>query len=255
MARIISFFNQKGGVGKTTSAINLSAAVANKRKKVLVIDVDPQGNLTSGYGADATSGTLYHVLSGKKDAKDVIVSTSHKNVDIIPGSTDTAGLEIEFAISGDWQYKLREVCLELAPRYDYIFLDLPPSLGILSIMALNASGGIISTIQSEYYALEGLSHLLKTVDLVRENYNSGIEIAGVLITMYDSRNNLSREVVNEVRSFFEDVMFENVIPRSIKLAEAPGYGLSILDYDENSQGAKAYLALAKEFLDREKRRN
>lgn len=255
MAKIISFFNQKGGVGKTTVALNLAAALADKKNKILLIDGDPQGNLTSGIMGDETSFdmNLYEVIMGHETIEDSVVETTHSGVDLLPGSTDSAGLEIELAISGDWHYKLRNALQKIGPRYDYIFIDCPPSLGILALMALNASEEVITTIQTEYYALEGVSQLLRTVDLVRENYNSGIHVSGVLLTMVDGRNNLSLEVEKEVREFFGDLTYETTIPRNVRVAEAPGFGMSVLDYAPRSAGAESFRELAKEFLKRRKK--
>ncbi|MCI5675487.1 MAG: ParA family protein [Ezakiella sp.] len=252
MTNILSFFNQKGGVGKTTSVLNLASALVDKGKRVLVVDADPQGNLTSGITDDNISGhaSLYDILLRDVEIKEAIGPTTHKGLDIIPGSQDSAGMEIELAVNGDWHYLLRNKLQELGDAYDFIFLDCPPSLGVLSIMCLNASDGLISVIQAEYYALEGVSQLINTLNLVKENYNSGLELKGVLLTMYDARNNLSLDVESEVREFFKDIVFKTMIPRNVKLAEAPSHGLSIFDYDKKSTGAESYKQLAKEFLKR-----
>lgn len=255
MAKIISFFNQKGGVGKTTVALNLAAALADRGHKVLLIDGDPQGNLTSGIMGEGqeVESSLYFVIMGQAEMEESLVETSHKNVYLLPGSSDSAGLEIELAVSGDWQYKLRNAIQKISPQYDYVFIDCPPSLGILALMALNASEEVITTIQTEYYALEGVSQLLRTIDLVRDNYNSGIHVSGVLLTMVDGRNNLSLEVEREVREFFGPLTYETTIPRNVRVAEAPGFGLSVLDYAPKSAGAESFRELAQEFLKRRKK--
>lgn len=249
MANILSFFNQKGGVGKTTTALNLAAALVDRGRKVLVVDVDPQGNLTSGITDDSSEicGTVYDIIMKDADVKKTISKTTHKNLKLIAGDSDSAGMEIELALNGNWHYLLRNKLQELNADFDYIFIDCPPSLGILSLMSLNASDGVISTIQSEYYALEGVTQLIKTIGLVKDNYNSGLELKGVLLTMHDARNNLAQDVESEVRSFFKDLVFKTSIPRNVRLAEAPSHGLSIFDYDKKSAGAESFKKLAKEF--------
>lgn len=249
MANILSFFNQKGGVGKTTTVLNLGAALVDKGRKVLMVDVDPQGNLTSGITDDdiEIKDNIYDLIMKDADIKSSISDTTHKGLKLIAGSSDSAGMEIELAVQGNWHYLLRNKLQELNNDFDYIFIDCPPSLGILSLMNLNASDGVISTIQSEYYALEGVAQLVKTIGLVKENYNSGLELKGVLLTMHDARNNLSQDVESEVRGFFKDIVFKTIIPRNVRLAEAPSHGLSIFDYDKKSAGAVSFKQLAKEF--------
>lgn len=249
MANILSFFNQKGGVGKTTTTLNLGAALVDKGRKVLVVDVDPQANLSSGLTDDSTKivGNIYELIMEDADISSVISDTTHKGLKLIAGSSDSAGMEIELAVNGNWHYLLRNKLQEVSPLYDYIFIDCPPSLGILSLMSLNASDGVISTIQSEYYALEGVTQLMKTVNLVKENYNSGLEIKGILLTMHDTRNNLAQDVEAEVRGFFKNLVFKASIPRNVTLAETPSHGLSIFDYDKRSAGAQAYKKFANEF--------
>lgn len=256
MSKTVAIFNQKGGVGKTTTAINLSYALAKMGQRVLAVDMDAQSNLSSGLLEDYNEDTsaIYTVLTDKtKDIRSLIKRTKLDKLHVLDSSTDIAGLEIELARQDDWKELLRERLDEVKDDYDFIFIDSPPSLGILSIMSLSAAESVIIPIQAEYYALEGVSKLIKTVELVRENYNHSLSIEGVLITMFDSRNNLHTEVFSEVKNFFKSKLYDAIIYRNIRLAEAPSYSMSIFEYDNNSKGAENYMNLAEEFLQKQGR--
>lgn len=251
MGKIISIFNQKGGVGKTTTTINLSAGLGKLGKKVLLIDIDPQGNSTSGLGVEKDNGhpIIYDVLVNSTSIKDAIRDTSAENVDIIGSNNNLAGLEIELAREGSWEKILKHKLEDIRDKYDFVFIDCPPSLGILSVIGLVASDSVIIPIQCEYYALEGVSQLFETIKLVKKGLNPDLEIEGVVLSMFDGRTNLSIQVVDEVKSFFKGKVYVSLIPRNVRLAEAPSYGLSIMDYDSKSRGAEAYMELAEEFLE------
>lgn len=253
MGKAIAVFNQKGGVGKTTTAINFSAALAEKGKKVLLIDNDPQGNLTSGLGIDKSTltSTIYHVLIQSADIRSTIIDTEFQGLQILPGSVDLAGAEIELIEFDDREYLLKRQLDLIKDDYDYIVVDCPPSLGLLTINALVAVDSILIPIQCEYYALEGVSHLINTYNLVKERINPSLEIQGVLLSMFDGRTNLSIQVVEEVKKHFKHLVYRTIVPRNVRLAEAPSYGLPIIHYDRKSKGSEAYLDLAEEFLELE----
>lgn len=246
--RVISVFNQKGGVGKTTTVVNLASALGFNKKKVLVIDMDPQGNSTSGLGVEESEVTIYDVLTHEKEINDTIIHTKSKNVDLIPANADLCGLEIELLNVDKKEYLLKQELPKIPENYDFIIIDCPPSLSVLSINSLVSSHSVLIPIQCEYYALEGVSQLMNTVNIIRKGLNPELEIEGVLLTMYDSRNNLSEDVKKETENYFKDKLFDTVIPRNIRLAEAPSFGESIIYYDKNSKGATAYLSLAKELI-------
>ncbi len=251
MGKIISIFNQKGGVGKTTSSINLSAGVGKLGKRVLLIDLDPQGNSTSGLGVEKNEvdSQIYDILALDLPIEKAIHETSAENVYIIPSNSQLAGLEIELAREGDWETLLRDKLSSIKDDFDFIFIDCPPSLGILSVLGLIASDSVIIPIQCEYYALEGVSQLFDTIQLVKANFNPGLDIEGVILSMFDGRTNLSIQVVDEVKAYFKGKVYVSIIPRNVRLAEAPSHGLSIMDYDDKSKGSEAYMDLAEEFLD------
>lgn len=251
MGKVISIFNQKGGVGKTTTSVNLCAGLGKLGKKILLIDIDPQGNATSGLGLENESDMhiIYDVLTNEADIKDSIRSSSAENVDMIGSNNDLAGLEIEFAKAGDWENILKDKIEKIKNQYDYIFIDCPPSLGILSIIGLVASDSVIIPIQCEYYALEGVSQLFKTIKMVKKSLNKNLEVEGVVLSMFDGRTNLSIQVVEEVKAYFKGKVYVSIIPRNVRLAEAPSHGLSVMDYDNKSKGAQAYMDLAEEFLE------
>ena len=254
MTHIISIVNQKGGVGKTTPAVNLCAFLGKKRKKVLMIDLDPQGNATSGLGIDKgdLENTIYDVLVNEVPMSEVACQSSAKNVDICPTNINLAGAEVELVSAMSREQILKNAIEEIADNYDYIIIDCPPSLGLLTINALTAANGIIVPIQGEYYALEGLTQLIDTINIVKKKLNPKIGILGVVLTMFDRRTQLTRQVKEEVDKYFGEKVFKTFIPRNVRLAEAPSHGLPICEYDENSKGAKAYEALTKEVINRTK---
>lgn len=254
MTQIISVVNQKGGVGKTTTTVSLAAFIGKKRKKVLMIDLDPQGNATSGLGVDKgeIENSTYDVMVNDVPMSEAIVESTAKNVDIVPTNINLAGAEVELVGAMSREQILKNAIDEVADNYDYILIDCPPSLGILTINALTASNNLIIPIQGEYYALEGLSQLVDTVNKVKKKLNKNINILGVVLTMFDKRTQLTRQVKDEVEKYFGDKVFKTQIPRNVRLAEAPSHGLSISDYDANSKGGKAYESLANEVLKRTK---
>ena len=250
MGRIIAIANQKGGVGKTTTATNLSACLAERGKKVLSVDMDPQGNMTSGLGMDKNSveTTIYDLIIGETDIEGVINKNVIENLDIIPTSIDLSGAEIELLDQEGKEYILRKALHDIKNKYDFIIIDCPPSLSILTINAMTAADSVLVPIQCEYYALEGLSQLIHTVELVKNRLNNELKIEGVVFTMYDARTNLSLQVVENVKDNLEQNIYKTIIPRNIRLAEAPSYGMPINHYDPKSAGAESYLKLADEVI-------
>ncbi len=250
--KILAIINQKGGVGKSTTAVNLSAALGAMGKEVLLVDLDPQGNATSGYGIDkrALDGCVYNVLLGETPVEEVILSCVAEGVDVLPSTISLAGAEVELVNEMARENRLKSALGSLRGRYDYILIDCPPSLGLLTINALVAADKLLVPIQCEFYALEGVTKLLDSMKRVKSILNPSLDIFGIVLTMYDSRTNLANQVVNEVRSFFGDEVFETLIPRTVKLSEAPSYGQSILEYAPDNKGALAYNDLAEEVIAR-----
>ena len=255
MGRVISVANQKGGVGKTTTTINLGATLAYQGKKVLLIDSDAQGNSTSGLGISKGDITedIYDVLINGAPISEVLVPSSRENMDVVPASIQLAGAEVELSNMDHRETRLKEAIEEVKDEYDYIFIDCPPSLGHLTINAFTASDSVLIPVQCEYYALEGLSQLLNTIRFVQKHFNNELKIEGVLLTMLDRRTNLGYEVVEEVKKYFHEKVYDTIIPRNVRLSEAPSYGLSIIDYDKSSIGAQKYEELAKEVLEQNER--
>lgn len=254
LGKAIAIFNQKGGVGKTTTNINLAACLALKGKKILVLDIDPQGNTTSGLGISKRylDKTMYEVLIDEKiQPEDAILSTLMPNLDIIPASVELAGAEVELVHLESREKRLKRALDKISRNYDYIFIDCPPSLGLLTINSLTAVDSVLIPIQCEFYALEGVSQLMSTIELVKKNFNKGLEIQGVILSMFDGRTNLSIQVVEEVKKYFKEKVYTTVIPRNVRLAEAPSFGLPITEYDPRSKGARAYQEFAEEFLELE----
>lgn len=254
MGKAIAIFNQKGGVGKTTTNINLAACLAIRGKKVLILDIDPQGNTTSGIGITKRSlkNTVYDILIDRDyDPKKAIIKTGVENLDLIPASVDLAGAEVELVGMEGRENALKEGLEKIKDDYDYIFIDCPPSLGLLTINSLAAVDSVLVPIQCEFYALEGVSQLVSTIDLVKKSLNPKLEIQGVILSMFDGRTNLSLQVVQEVKKYFGNKVYATVIPRNVRLAEAPSYGMPITEYDPKSKGAEAYGDFADEFLDLE----
>jgi len=251
MAKIVSLVNQKGGVGKTTTAINLSASLAAAEKRTLLIDCDSQGNATSGMGIGGEAireKNLYHCLIENRPLKEVIVGTQIPHLDLLPANQDLVGIEVEFVSIEDREKRLRNLLRALDASYEYVIIDCPPSLGFLTVNALVASDCLIVPLQCEYFAMEGLGHLLNTMGLIKARLNPTLTLGGILLTMYDTRNLLSRRVSEDVRSNFGELVFQTVIPRNVRLSESPSHGLPIILYDIRSRGAISYMELAKEIL-------
>ncbi|OZS78991.1 sporulation initiation inhibitor Soj [Tetzosporium hominis] len=250
MGRIIAIANQKGGVGKTTTSVNLSACLAYLGKKVLLVDIDPQGNASSGVGVNKgeIDQCIYDVLIDDVPVKDIIVETKVENLHIVPATISLAGAEIELVSTISREVRLKRSLEEVSPYYDYVIIDCPPSLGLLTINSLTASDAIIIPVQCEFYALEGLSQLLSTIRLVQKHLNKNLTIDGVLLTMFDARTNLGIQVIEEVKKYFQDKVYKTIIPRNVRLSEAPSHGEPIIIYDPKSRGAEVYLELAKEVI-------
>ena len=257
--KIISVINQKGGVGKTTTVINLAAGLTMKGKKILIIDLDPQGNATTGLGLSNTENselTIYSVLNGNKKISEVVQSTKFENLNLVTSNVDLSGLEVETAGDSRRAFKLKDelasILNDSGSSYDYILIDCPPSLSLLTIMALVASDELVVPLQTEFFALEGLTQLVKTIDRIKSNLNATLNIRGILLTMYDKRNRLSGEVEKEAREYFKDIVYQTIVPRNVRLSEAPSHGVPVLIYDKACPGSKSYFSFTEEFLNQDK---
>ncbi len=255
MGNVFVIANQKGGVGKTTTVVNVAAGLAAAKRKTLLIDLDPQGNASSGIGIDKTqlNGTIYDVLLNQTSIESVIKNSSIPNLDIIPANQSLIGAQIELVETEDREYRLKKALDPLKAQYDYVFVDTPPSLGLLTVNALVAADKLIVPLQCEYYALEGLSQLMETINLITQSVNPQLVLSGVVLTMYDGRTNLTAQVEEEVRKFFQDKVYKTVIPRSVRLAEAPSFGKPIFIYDYRSSGSTAYIQLVQEIIEKEEK--
>lgn len=252
MHKVVAVANQKGGVGKTTTSVNLAACLAGEDCRVLLLDLDPQGNATSGVGIDRHECTtsIYDGLVGTTPLRDLVMATETKGLDLIPSTTDLAGAEVELVDQPDREFQLRYALSDFEEEYDFILMDCPPSLGLLTLNALAAANTVLVPIQTEYYALEGLGHLLQTIELIHEHLNPALTLEGILLTMYDGRTNLSEQVASEVSTHFGELVFDTIIPRNVRLGEAPSFGMPITAYAKSSRGARSYQDFAREFLKR-----
>lgn len=250
MSKTIVFVNQKGGVGKTTSAINLGAYLSLAGKRILLIDFDPQGNLSSGVGVKAGSDGIYEVISGSRQMRSVVQKTAMNNLDIVPASIDLSGATVELVNKEDMNHYLKRAIAEVKSDYDYVLIDCPPSLGVLTLNGLVAADEVYVPLQCEYFALEGLSLILQTVQLVQKGLNPALTVGGILFTMYDSRTRLAQDVVQQVTEYFKDKVFKTIIPRNVRLSEAPSHGVPVCGYDPDCSGAKSYQKLANEVIER-----
>lgn len=249
MGKVISIANQKGGVGKTTTSVNISTILAKKGKKVLLIDTDPQGNATSGLGIEKNfENSVYDVIIGDIKVEDAILETEIKNLKVCPSNINLAGAEVELVSMISREYRLKEKLEEVKEKFDYIIIDCPPSLGLITLNAFTSSNSVLIPVQCEYYALEGLGQLINTIELVKKHLNKELEIEGAVLTMYDARTNLSNQVVKEVKNYFGEKVYKTVIPRNVRLSEAPSFGMPITIYDPRSKGAKCYDKLVKEII-------
>ena len=257
--KIISIINQKGGVGKTTTAINLAAGLAFQNKKILVVDLDPQGNATTGLGlsnSENSNETIYAVLNGTKKFSEVIKKTQFQNLDLVPSNVDLSGLEVETAGDGRRAFILKEQIMaylnDFTDNYEYVLIDCPPSLSLLTVMALVSSHSLVVPLQTEFFALEGLTQLMKTIERIKVNLNSELKIKGILLTMYDKRNKLSSQVEKEARDYFKEKVYNTIIPRNVRLSEAPSHGVPVIVYDKSCPGSKSYFKFTDEFLNKDK---